>query len=418
MDIQNQALFDLKKTLAVREMNSLGAEFKFQFHDLILSITTDHIRLKNLISDSLPKKWLSPSGDAHFQILHKSPKDYDLDDDFFENETDSHCYIEESAGQETAIQRDFVATKKRNKVKAIFSANHPDGFHNFLRWLISRELLEKNSAIIHSSAILGKNGLAYVFLGPSGAGKTTTCYNADQRKILADDMNYLHFDGTRAWISPGAIGGRFLSEVEIDNRYEVVGFYWLEQSNHLSLEPNSSSVAAKRILSSIANIFWSNNSLEISSMAMKLAINVAKVSPCYTLQLKNDSTYWEMIENPLLKIPVSGNSMSPTFYDGDVIEVIQDYDLKLGHIYLYRDQSKSLIAHRLISLNPITFKGDFEINHEVIHKEDIIGQVCFINQKKTKHAKLSLYLTRLNYYTKPRIVRFIARAILKTAQLF
>jgi hypothetical protein len=65
-------------------------------------------------------------------------------------------------------------------------------FENFLRVLVAYRLLESGGALVHSAGVVEK-GRAYLFLGPSGAGKTTLARLArsEGRWVLSDDMNAL-----------------------------------------------------------------------------------------------------------------------------------------------------------------------------------------------------------------------------------
>jgi hypothetical protein len=61
---------------------------------------------------------------------------------------------------------------------------------NHLRVLVAYRLLEKGGALLHSSGVVD-DGEALLFLGPSGAGKTTVARHsrATGRSVLSDDMN-------------------------------------------------------------------------------------------------------------------------------------------------------------------------------------------------------------------------------------
>lgn len=63
-------------------------------------------------------------------------------------------------------------------------------FENFLRVLVAYRLLETGGALVHSAGVV-EEGRAYLFLGPSGAGKTTVGRLARSagRTVLSDDMN-------------------------------------------------------------------------------------------------------------------------------------------------------------------------------------------------------------------------------------
>lgn len=65
-------------------------------------------------------------------------------------------------------------------------------FENFFRVLAAYRLLETGGAIVHSAGVV-KRDLAFLFLGRSGAGKTTLSRMAEERggTVLSDDLNAL-----------------------------------------------------------------------------------------------------------------------------------------------------------------------------------------------------------------------------------
>jgi hypothetical protein len=71
----------------------------------------------------------------------------------------------------------------------------PGIFENFLRVLVSYRLLAEGGVVLHSAGVTaGPRGEgAFLFLGPSGAGKTTLSRLSEARghTVLSDDMNAL-----------------------------------------------------------------------------------------------------------------------------------------------------------------------------------------------------------------------------------
>ncbi|HSG38072.1 MAG TPA: hypothetical protein VLE27_00420, partial [Thermoanaerobaculia bacterium] len=77
-------------------------------------------------------------------------------------------------------------------------------FENYLRVLAAYRLLERGGALIHSAGVTDGQA-AFLLLGPSGAGKTTSsrlCLEAGAT-VLSDDLN-----AVRISPSPGEGGGR------------------------------------------------------------------------------------------------------------------------------------------------------------------------------------------------------------------
>jgi hypothetical protein len=68
----------------------------------------------------------------------------------------------------------------------------PGIFENFLRVLVAYRLVELGGVVLHSAGVASGSG-AFLFLGPSGAGKTTLSRMSEDRgrTVLSDDLNAL-----------------------------------------------------------------------------------------------------------------------------------------------------------------------------------------------------------------------------------
>ena len=68
----------------------------------------------------------------------------------------------------------------------------PGIFENFLRVLVAYRLLDLGGVVLHSAGVV-RDGAAFLFLGRSGAGKTTVARlsQAQGAEVLSDDLNAL-----------------------------------------------------------------------------------------------------------------------------------------------------------------------------------------------------------------------------------
>tara|TARA_R110000868_G_scaffold132381_8_gene343324 strand:+ start:119 stop:1048 length:930 start_codon:yes stop_codon:yes gene_type:complete len=303
---QNTELVTLKKE-AIKNVPSVHdlSYIHFRYHDIPIEFASPDQDFLGAIQKMLPKSWLSPApfNTPTYKVTHYPLEALGLEEAVFEDEADSECYIEHLEACELAYHRDFVALKEiqagTKNVRAIFTSRVDDGFYNFIRWLISRELIAAKKVVLHSSVILGNDNKAYVFLGPSGAGKTTTCHNAEKRLVLGDDMNILIYSDNKVWAQAGAIGGKFDPQVPIDQMYEVAGLYWLQQSHEIKLTKLNSAKAAQVLLVSLANMFWPSSREQDKAQAISFVSNIIEATKTYSLQLKNDSSFWNVIEQDL-----------------------------------------------------------------------------------------------------------------------
>ncbi len=414
MSLENIELLSLKKNIihSNTEDFTFSKSIHFSYHGIDLVLKTNSDNLIHCIKDFFPLSWLShDNAKPQYEIIHIDPSHFHIDQADFENEESQDCHIDFENNCELAVQRDFVALKSDHHVKAIFNSNVDDGFFNFFRWLICRDLILNEKAILHSSCIMGHNNKAYVFLGPSGAGKTTTCVNAEGRKVLGDDMNILILKKDKIYMQAGSIGGRFESQIPFDQLVEVQGFYWLSQSQDLTVEALSASRSLQCLIASLANVFWNDKNSVFNQKALEFCQKVVSKTSFYKLSLQNSPMFWSLIEPKTISMNLNGNSMYPSLMDAQQVHVKTDYKLAKGGVYSYRDSSNKIVAHRLIDESTLIFKGDNSLCFEQISKDQIIGRVQ--TEKSTRIENVIATLSSYNSKNSSRIVRVLSRLLIR-----
>ena len=205
-----------------------------------------------------------------------------------------------------AIHRDFIAVLNQSTVKILLGPEAQDGLHNFLRWLLPTYLLGQQAALIHSSAVVLANGKALLFLGKSGAGKTTIASLGRPRPIISDDMNILFIANHHLYVRSACMGGKFLDAAVQAQDFPVQAIFNLHQGGKLELKSMSPSRASLLILSSMANLFW-NDGEYISKAAFDLSIDFARKTNCLNLTFPLSQETWNALEsqNNSKKRPIS-----------------------------------------------------------------------------------------------------------------
>jgi hypothetical protein len=113
-------------------------------------------------------------------------------------------------------------------------------FENFCRVLAAYRLLETGGAILHSAGVVAAGG-AFVFLGRSGAGKTTVSRLCEERggTVLSDDMNALVLDGGSAQVAALPFTGDLGDRGGVPSRHPLHALVRLEKSADDALAPLS-----------------------------------------------------------------------------------------------------------------------------------------------------------------------------------
>jgi len=228
----------------------------FLFHGIPISFNTTSKSLYEELKNYIPKKWTtleaSTSSKTFHVIYHQSPLQYqNFSMEEFCDEESSLTYLYK---EEFFIQRDFVAKKGPQQTMCLFSNRIDDGFHNFFRWFLSPLLISESMAMLHCAAILSHDNKVNIFLGPSGAGKTTITKLAKDRFVLSDDMNLLGLGEKGLWCSAGGVGGLYKPQVPISSRYEIKNIYWLTKDKEVKTVEQRKITQNQQILLSFANL--------------------------------------------------------------------------------------------------------------------------------------------------------------------
>jgi len=172
------------------------------------------------------------------------------------NDADPELESFEYEGKEVAIQRDFLGFLSPNKATIYCYPGLDDSLYNALRWLLPRYLLEKQMLMLHSSCMVGSSNRASVFLGPSGAGKTTTVSRLKERLILGDDMIMVSVEKGRAYAESAALGQNPKFQGPIGQKFPIDGFYFLNKGKVVAKKPSPQLVATRKFFSSILYPTW------------------------------------------------------------------------------------------------------------------------------------------------------------------
>ena len=297
--IDNQNLFSVKKDLlsqlkhynfhieSHKTYSFLGKVIRFHFSNTIWTQS---------ISDFLPSTWQLATESFDYPVYFVSPSELNHDGEW-SDESSQDCFLLDFEGHEACIQRDFISIDLKDKVLVCLKDSDGDGLYNFLRWYIPRKLLEFNQFIIHSSCVVDPNGQAHLFLGHSGAGKSTIADLSKDFHVIGDDMNCLFHKDGQIHIRAASLGGQIYENVDYSKSYPLKSCYWIHQSQMNELVLNSRVETAKMLLASVCNIFWDQLEQKDIDKIFDFCLDVSSQVNGYDLFFVKNSSFWKLLND-------------------------------------------------------------------------------------------------------------------------
>ncbi len=121
------------------------------------------------------------------------------------------------------------------------------GFNFLLRHILLKLIFANNGLAFHASTVV-KNGLALVFLAPSGGGKSTTAGMLESQgyKHLGDDVIFFRKNGSKWFVYGTPLVEKKYKPIKFVG--EKVKFFFIEKSQGFALKKLESSLALKSLL--------------------------------------------------------------------------------------------------------------------------------------------------------------------------
>ena len=207
-------------------------------------------------------------------------------------------------GQNSGVFRSIVVNRdchEHGELGLSVVCSHPAYFFWPMLQICLRCAINKKQPpdlLVHSSGIV-KGGMAYLFLGPSGLGKSTICKLLGPEPtftILHDDMVAVTQtdNGFHAWSTPlsGEMPAQFSSGAPI----RVAFFLQHDRTNYATKLSRRKAVGLvmRNLVPplTVTNVGLGINSTESLRLLLKLAEHI----PCYELHFRPERDFWECIE--------------------------------------------------------------------------------------------------------------------------
>ncbi|MEM7117498.1 MAG: hypothetical protein AAF614_34010 [Chloroflexota bacterium] len=171
---------------------------------------------------------------------------------------------------------------------------HPEYlFGSIVRIMLSYLLLEQNGCLIHSTGLI-RNGQGYLFVGKSGAGKSTVArISAPTTKILSDDLTLTQYRDGEMSVFGTPFWGDFKGDNVNNFGAPLQGIYFLRQADKNDVTQLAVGPAMRQLLGSV--MYFGQEDRKTAVQILNIVKNLCTSIPCYTLDFVPDNSFWKLI---------------------------------------------------------------------------------------------------------------------------
>jgi hypothetical protein len=215
---------------------------------------------------------------------------------FREPQEKRYCIRVDREQAESEGQHQFVCDFEGARVVAdagdahFYGVRHEYALDSLLRMFLSWALLEQEGFLLHAATVL-RNGKAYVFVGRSGAGKSTVASLSPRGSVLTDEISLLkHVDGEwRAFGTP--FWGEFRAE-GANTSAPLAGIFRLVQATDNRVVPLRPSELLRTMLPCV--LFFSSQ-LGDNDRLLQILVAASEQVAGYNLQFQKSRSFWEVV---------------------------------------------------------------------------------------------------------------------------
>jgi hypothetical protein len=175
--------------------------------------------------------------------------------------------------------------------RAEFSGvRHEYALDSLIRILLTVALLPRQGFLLHAASIV-RNGRAYIFMGRSGAGKSTVASLSPEGSVLTDEISLIRFErGT--WNAHGTpFWGEFRAAGHNQN-YPIAGIYCLTQAPEDKVVPLKPKELLRAMLPCV--LFFSPEQ-EANEALFNILMKFVHEVPRFLLRFRKDASFWNEV---------------------------------------------------------------------------------------------------------------------------
>lgn len=173
--------------------------------------------------------------------------------------------------------------------------NGINGLDQRLITFVYSQILAFEQGFLLHAACAAKEGKAYLFLAPSGGGKSTVAKLSKRYSVLGDDIiavrkiNHEFFAFPTPWKQ-----GKFFNP-HPSSQVKIQAIFFLEKASSLYLKPVKPEQALTKTLSTGIHFFLYTER-PLAEKIFFTAANFFKAIPAYKMHFRKDDNFWPMID--------------------------------------------------------------------------------------------------------------------------
>jgi hypothetical protein len=164
-------------------------------------------------------------------------------------------------------------------------------FDSFLRILYSLILVQEGGFLLHAASV-AKDGQGYLFMGKSGAGKSTIAAHSPEQSVLSDEISLIKKVEAdyRLYSTP------FWGEQEIKGRnfcFPLQGIYQLKQSPQLCSKKLTPRDALSKLM---GNILYFSREPFLTRQLFQNCFDFIQGMPIFELEFQKNTSFWGILD--------------------------------------------------------------------------------------------------------------------------
>lgn len=165
------------------------------------------------------------------------------------------------------------------------------GLENFLRVVTASWMLRRGGFLLHACGVV-RDGMAYIFFGPSGAGKTTVTQLSPNDTILSDDLT-LVVPGPTGYMAAGIPFGLAHHRVpDTTGSFPIAAMHRLVQSRSVRRDPIRGARAVGEVATSLPFVMQETSQ---AALALDTVEKALATIPVYRLEFRKDDAFWGVV---------------------------------------------------------------------------------------------------------------------------